>query len=314
MKWNEIESVDDLREKCPYEFDYTDLELTKDWLKLKKTTSYKKGSQFKPGLKWCQQYYPNFFDIQNDRGMSFQDCWNDDVIMQRVLDWGRKGMSQCWTSWVRRAVYLVGGLPNSSMYRPHFARQIIQDHFDDGFSGVLFDPCAGWGGRMLGTISTGWEYVACEPNPETFKNTHILLGDLPRDLSDKPKVTLHNIPAEEFSYDLKVDVVLTSPPYFNLEVYTDDGEQSYNKHNTYEAWCNDWFLPLIEKSVGMLKLGGVSAWNVMNTSKFDMVTPLFEKHKQLGFTLVETYGFDSPLAYMRKLKNKDVTYVFKKEG
>jgi tRNA G10 N-methylase Trm11 len=178
------------------------------------------------------------------------------------------------------------------------------------YEGRVFDPCMGWGGRLLGTVAQGWHYTGCDPNKETFANLQRMISFLGIDNS----ISIHNIGAEEFDFSAidPVDVVVTSPPYFNLEIYTTDKEQSYNKHDTYISWRDGWYVPLIEQSLSILKDDGISAWNVMNFKKNDLVGDLISTHKKHGWNIVGTVGFDSPLSNMRKLKNKDVTYIFKR--
>lgn len=292
-----------------YRYNYSEKELLADWVKLKNTSEFKSGSQFKPGLKLCQHYFPNFWNIKSSKGISFADCWQDSKLMADVLQWGKTGMSQLWLSWIRRAIFMRAGLPNSSFYRPHFSRQIILNTNIE--EGLLFDPCAGWGGRMLGTVSAGWHYVACEPNVETYNNLMRLINFL----GIQNSVTLHNIPAEDFDYKSlqgKVDIVLTSPPYFNLEVYTNSTNQSYHKHNTYQTWVNDWLEPLITNSIGMLKKDGLSCWNAMNFNSCKMATDVIDIHAKLNYNIKYTLGFQSPIANIRTVKNKDLTYVFAK--
>lgn len=298
---NELMAID-------YRYSYTDAELMADWNALKKTRQFKTGAQFKPGMKLCQHFFPNFWNIQNNNGLSFADCWKDYELMDKVRKWGKEGMSQLWLSWIRRAVFMAGGLPNSSFYRPHFSRQIIlESKFD---TGLLFDPCAGWGGRMLGTVSAGWHYVGCEPNIETYNN----LVKLIEFLDIKDSVTLLNIPAENFDYKSlnKVEIILTSPPYFNLEVYNDEETQSYNKHNTYQSWVTNWLEPLILNSTSTLKEDGLSCWNAMNFNKCPMATDVIDIHNKLNYTVKYTLGFQSPIANIRTVKNKDLTYIFTK--
>jgi hypothetical protein len=291
-----------------YRYNYTDDELRKDWKKLVDVTQFKTGSQFKPGMKLCQHFFPNFWNIENENGLSFAKAWQDPVVMDKVRVWGLQGMSQLWLSWIRRAVYMASGLPNSSFYRPHFTKQVTM--MTGKKTGTLFDPCAGWGGRMLGTVANGWNYVACDPNVETFENLNRLIDFL--DIRDRVK--LYNIPAENFDFDSlnSVDVVLTSPPYFNLEVYTKDGEQSYNKHGTYDKWLECWLQPLMVNCLNKLADDGISAWNVMNFKKNDIVKNVLDIHEKNGYTMFDTVGFQSPLANIRNLKNKDVTYLFRK--
>ena len=291
-----------------YRYHYTDIELLTDWRVLCDAQTFKTGAQFKPGMKLCQHFCENFWTIQNDKGLSFAEVWKDPVVMSKVLNWGKKGMSQLWLSWIRRAVYLCAGLANSSYYRPHLSKQITM--MTGKSHGVLFDPCVGWGGRMLGTVANGWEYVGCEPNLETYH--HLLrMVDF---LEINKSVSLYPIPAERFSADVMVDVVLTSPPYFNLECYSTDTHQSYNQFPTYEQWSAEWLQPLIRRGLSMLKPDGLSAWNVMNFKKYPLVDDVMRTHTQAGWTLKTTVGFQSPLANIRKLKNKDVTYIFVKSS
>ena len=291
-----------------YRYNYSDQELLKDWENLRKTVSFKKGAQFKPGMKLCQHFFDNFWNIENDKGQSFAKSWQNYELMDQVREWGLEGMSQLWLSWIRRAVYMRAGLPNSSFYRPHFSKQVCM--MTGKFDGRVFDPCMGWGGRLLGTTANMWQYVGCDPNIETFTNLQKMVNFI----GVSNQISIHNIGAEEFDYAKidPVDVVITSPPYFNLEVYTIEENQSYNKHVSYDAWQNNWYVPLIENCLSILKDDGISAWNVMNFKKNDMVGSLISTHEKHGWKLFDTIGFDSPLANMRKLKNKDVTYLFRK--
>lgn len=291
-----------------YRYHYTEKELLADWEKLRKTQSFKTGAQFKPGMKLCQHYFPNFWEIEDSKGKSFTKAWQDPIVMDRVRLWGLSGMSNLWLSWIRRAVYMAAGLPNSSFYRPHFAKQITK--MTGKIEGTLFDPCAGWAGRLLGTVANGWDYIACEPNKETFDGIHRVLDLIQTDCD----VRVYNIPAEQFNFanQKKVDVVLTSPPYFNLEVYNQDSTQSYHKYNEYAVWRDQWLEPLIVNCLSILKDDGISAWNVMNIKGKDFVGDVLSIHEKHGWKLVDTVGFQSPLNNIRKLKNKDVTYLLKK--
>ena len=55
---------------------------------------------------------------------------------------------------------------------------------------TVFDPCIGWGGRMIGTTCLGedYHYTGCEPFTKTFSGLENIVRDL--DISDN--VTLYN--------------------------------------------------------------------------------------------------------------------------
>lgn len=292
-----------------YHFHYSTDELINDWNRLKSVKSFKTGSQWKPGLKLSQHFCKNFFDIETKNGKSFAKVWKDPIIMDKVRLWGLEKMSGLYMSWIRRAVYMASGMHNPSFYRPHLAKQIIID--TNKFRGTLFDPCAGWGGRMLGTVAAGWEYIACEPNITTYN--HLL--EIIDFLGISNVVTLHNIPYEDFSINSlsDIDVVLTSPPYFDLEIYDSTTNQSYVKFNSQENWMTNWYLPMVENNLSILSDDGISCYNVMNGKCVDIVEKTIEIHKKHGYVLKNQLGIESPFKnYKKKLNRADLTYIFSK--
>jgi hypothetical protein len=291
-------------------FNYSNKELIQDWQRLKSIRTFKSGSQWKPGLKLCQQFCKNFFDIKATNGKTFKSIQSDYAEMEKVLEWGREKMSRLYISWLRKAIYMRWGGHNPTYYRPHLAKQIIYKTKKN--DGILLDPCVGWGGRMLGTVSAGWKYIGCEPNIETFNNVNKIVDFI----SLHNLVNLYNIPFENFDLDSidDVDIVLTSPPYFNLESYNDDLTQSYNKFNAYDDWVNNWLLKLIEVCANKLKKDGLSCWNVMDFKNTKLVDAVIQKHKDIGFELIDAIGIDSPfINYKKSLNKKDLTYIFQRK-
>lgn len=285
-----------------YRYSFTADELASDWQRLVSCTEFKTGSQFAPGIKLCKHFCDEIWSVEDARGMSFELAWNDYEIMDKVREWGLRSMSKLWLSWVRRAVYMVSGLPNTSFYRPHFAKQLISMSGIE--SGVLFDPCAGWGGRMLGTLAGGWEYIGVDPNKDAIDDLRLILSTIGRDAN------LSLSAVEDTEIPERADIVLTSPPFYDLERYSDDQTQSYNRFASYDKWESEWLVPLIKRCLSILPPWGLSAWNVMNYRGHDLVGAVVSAHNDCGFGLVGTLGFNSPLANIRNLRNKDVTYIF----
>ena len=61
-------------------YKFTEKELRDDWERLKKVEQFKTGSQWKPGLKICQQFCDNFFDIKSN-GKCFNDVFAIPILM-----------------------------------------------------------------------------------------------------------------------------------------------------------------------------------------------------------------------------------------
>jgi hypothetical protein len=220
----------------------------------------------------CEHFFPNFYDIKC-KGKSFEQLWKNVDNLEKILKWNRKSHSTPYLSELKRGIYFCCGLTKSTMFRPHLAK-IITNSFDGD---KVLDPCCGWGGRLLGAIASGKTYTGFEPNKDTYDNLNRLVDFL----GVGEAVTLYNDVVENVDkYNIKdVDIVLTSPPYFNLEVYCDNPRQSENRFETYQEWSEGWLRDVIGKVVFTLKEDGVSCWNVHNVNKMTMIEDVEKYHK-----------------------------------
>ena len=294
-------------ENVSFNYSYSDPDLLKDWNSLIKWNARvdTMASTQRVGMKLCEHFFPNFFDIENKDGNSFKSLWTADKL-EKVLRWNRKSHSTPYLSELRRGIYFNYKLAKSTMYRPQMAKMVVTNL---GAKRVL-DPCAGWGGRMLGTIAAGAEYVAFEPNTETYEG----LLNLSKFLGIQDKVRIIKDSALEMDkYDIgEFDLILTSPPYFDLEVYSHEDTQSIKGCDTYSIWVNNFLKPLIELSISHMKVDGWSCWNVHNVGKMKMIDDVKEIHN--GFNNQKMFSVISSKRQTNKIKsnnkNSDVTICY----
>lgn len=291
---------------------YSDQQLQTDWSKLKIWDTNKKeiNSTSRTGMKLCEHFFPNFYDIQDRNGNSFRKLWKDASVLQKVLEWNRKCHSTPYLSELKRGVYFCGGLCKSTMYRPQMAKLITKN------CKRVLDPCMGWGGRLLGSVSNGSHYVGFEPNTETFSNIKKMVDFL--QIGDR--VTLICDDALNMdSYDFpSVDTVITSPPYFDLEIYSKEQTQSINGRASYDKWVSDFLSPLIYKCTSRLNIGGRSCWNVAKVGKNDMWKSVDSIHSTIGYQKNDEYGVKSSARQVNQVRSKnrktvDCTVVYSKE-
>jgi 16S rRNA G966 N2-methylase RsmD len=307
------EKVEQLAEELvniDYKTKYTDSELKKDWNSLKHFLTSQNGtsSTVRVGMKLCEHFFPNFYNIKNSKGMSFSNSWNRENLV-KVLRWNRKSHSTPYLSEIKRGIYFCTGLTKNTMFRPHLAKTIVSY-----FQGeTVLDPCAGWGGRMLGTLAAGKKYIGFETNEETYS----ALKNLSHFLGEKP--TLYNTGAENISTTLqqKVDIVLTSPPYYNLEIYSEQKTQSENMYPTYTDWKEKWLSSIIQQSIASLNENGVSCWNVHNVGKMKMIEDVKSIHNAVGYKEQKTFFLTSSKRQSnqnteRNEKNADITICYTK--
>jgi hypothetical protein len=122
----------------------------------------------------------------------------------------------------------------------------------------FLDPSAGWGDRLISAIAYGCEYTGVDPSECMNPIYHNIIQELvPSDKRDNYKIIQNGFESTRIEPNY-YDLVFTSPPFFDFEVYekTQNQAQSIEKFNTLELWLKGFLLPLTEKSYNALKIGG----------------------------------------------------------
>jgi len=102
-------------------------------------------------------------------------------------------------------------------------------------------------------------YVGIDPNKNLFGNYNKMVNEYN---SDNKKITLLNECAENVNISNKFDFIFTSPPYFNIERYTQEENQSFKKYRKLENWLELFLFNVIGKFWENLEIGGHMAINI----------------------------------------------------
>ena len=97
----------------------------------------------------------------------------------------------------------------------------------------VYDPCAGWGERMMTCGKLGVSYEGCDINSELFEGYKKLY-----ELIDGFKPVLHNNDSANQLVVSDADAVITCPPYKNIEVYSDNGAENLSDED-FAAWWGE---------------------------------------------------------------------------
>lgn len=123
----------------------------------------------------------------------------------------------------------------------------------------------GFGGRMLGALSSknNYRYVGTDPCTETMYHLHQLGEYIEQVTGREDSYELHCCGSEEFKGPKNsIDFAFSSPPYFNLEVYSDEPTQCFNKFPELEEWLEGYVRATIKNIKYMLKPGKFYAVNI----------------------------------------------------
>lgn len=147
----------------------------------------------------------------------------------------------------------VNGTQYINEFPPHVARGMAIKYGVDRNSKVL-DPCAGWGGRMIGVSTVCDSYTAFDPSSQTYSGLLNLRDDFLGRVSPTFTADIRNSCFEDSDLTPNTyDFAITSPPYYDTEEYSNESTNSLNRYATFELWCEGFFFPMIEKVLIALK-------------------------------------------------------------
>lgn len=179
----------------------------------------------------------------------------------------------------------------------------------------VWDPSAGWGGRLLGALSVEdgrhLTYLGNDPNTDhnttpgrtkyheiaDFYGSHVSKGGIFG--SPHTELKFWQQGSEEMHYEPdfqqykgKVSLVFTSPPYFAKERYSEDPAQSCIKFDNYDDWRDGFLKETLKTAYEWLRPGGYLAWNIANATFGGDRLPLqddsYRMMEDLGLKYVET--------------------------
>lgn len=259
---------------------HTETEMIADWNKLcSKDVGLTVSCRCRQGMLLLENFQPHIWETEGPNGKSISKLWNNADLRAKVLERTAKHKKTIYKSEIRRNLAFYSHAPLPTMYRPLLTKGIVTT---TSAMNVL-DPCIGWGGRMLGTLCVeGSTFTGCEPSTRTFAGLQAMAALC--GVADR--AFLHCAGAEDVLPTLasgEYDMVLTSPPYFTLEVYCHEDTQSVKKFATWEQWVMNWLDPVIRECLRCLKPTGVSAWSVKNMPKYKLKDAVFAIHKKYGW-------------------------------
>lgn len=185
---------------------------------------------------------------------------------------------------VRAALaFMQFDIGSGTAFPPFHARFFADKFLPKDAEGIVVDPCAGWGGRLLGTLlvnrSHHVHYYGTDPeirNKEAYEGlTRRVNVWLKKELLGTRDATIFYKPFEDWintkkaiSLRNKVDLVITSPPYFAAELYnTKNSLQSANRYPEYGTWREQFYRRLLSGAFELLKPNGRFVLNIADVAE-----------------------------------------------
>jgi ubiquinone/menaquinone biosynthesis C-methylase UbiE len=203
----------------------------------------------------------------------------------------------------REALYNL--IPEATLFKVSVALSVY-----DIFKPVnILDCCSGWGDRLIAACvyaikNKNVVYQGYDPNRS--------LQTAYKEIMSQFNQLNFNVKCQPFEDSLInknfYDLVFTSPPYFDFEIYTTEPDQSVDKYVSYKAWLVYFLFPLVKKSFESLKDQGYLILHISDTKNMPKVAEFI--HDYILQTL--SYQYIGCIATQAPKKRAHPMWVYKK--
>lgn len=196
------------------------------------------------GHNYLKHYFHSYWKSSYKGELSPMQCWENDDVMKKVIEY-RIGCNNSGEIFDFSLLQLIRGISairkTISFFKPLLAAAIYKHYLKDRIEPVVLDPCAGFGGRMVGfkSVYRGGGYIGCEPNIETYNELCKMI-----EREDLSKCVVYNCKFEDLDISKlpPIDLTFTSIPYFDLETYSNP-----TNYYSFDHW-KDIFITSLYKA------------------------------------------------------------------
>jgi hypothetical protein len=264
-----------------------------------------------------------FYKVKTKKSKSVFEVFENDELFKKVL---KNRMGWCSSSEdgnIRPFIFgitdkmIIQGIRSSGLSKSisQFKIPIAQYLYDKYCikNGTILDYSAGWGSRLLGATSLNYKYIGIDPLTSDSLNLMI------QELNLEGWVIKGESEDETIYKNIKdIDLIIGCPPYFNLEIYSEDISQCYNKYNDYNDWLEKYWRNTVKNCFNKLKFNSkfiLIINEVCNKYKLreDMVKICEEEGLKI-FKIYKIKTIKSHLSFKKESVQKynDIVCVFEK--
>lgn len=232
----------------PYSFE----EILKDYEKLKQTTNNgsRTGSKFINFFTAIERLNTkgfrglSFFDVYYD----FNKLYDDKLYFKNCIDKTFKGQYFTYDELTKiKMLKQLNSLYNGAVgiFRPIIAKNIIQKYKPNN----MLDFTMGWGGRLVAACSLNInKYIGIDINTNLKPLYENMVSTLNKLSTTEIVLLFQDATSVDYS-KLDYDFVLTSPPYYNKEIYNNCDKK------TKKQWNDNFYIPIFKSTYEHMKKG-----------------------------------------------------------
>lgn len=237
-------------------------------------------------------FMPHLWEVSNEK-QSARNFWEDDEKLRKLIKTRFKHCTIISNENIRRGLRLQ--CKSATNFNPSLMKYLIETYGKK--DSTIYDFCAGFGGRFLGAAvaKNVKKYIATDPALKTYiglQNLNQWLID--QKIIDSNFAEFHQKKAEEFVPSEQADLIITSPPYYDKEIYSADNSQSAKIYKNYDNWFINFLLKSITTAVSILSQNGYLILSVTDTKRYPIYSDL---KKKLPYKLINDLKVQYPQTY-----------------
>jgi len=274
------------------------------------------------GMNLCSSFFPHTLDMASIGSLSQREIFMDDTMLRDCIERTLKYAKKTSISAVRHGLKTYKNNRSVTFFPPAWAKFIIENEFKNQDQLKVLDFSSGFGGRLIGSYASRKvsKYIGIDPLDLNINSTRKLYEIIEKHASLSNidfNMSLYCNTAENVlpKLDEKVDLILTSPPYFDKERYSKKNTQCYVKFSKYNQWVDGWLKPILKQSFSLLKSGGKMIIFASNWGKNPVGDSCHDIMQELtGNDICQTKFILPSVEYLRKNPSKryDTVWIAKK--
>lgn len=191
-------------------------------------------------------------------GNSIYNAWfHDEHFLKTVVTEAIKEHGEITPHTLREAIYSARVFQECPHERVTFTVdmfRMLTSHID-GIP-LIFDPCGGYGDRLLAAMCMEADYVGVEPNSDSHYGFREMIERYGNDDTEKYNMLNDYMPTASLPVNLisqGADLSMISPPSFDSEKYSEDEGQSIAIYPERDTWLVKFLFQTIHRTWTLLK-------------------------------------------------------------
>lgn len=241
------------------------------------------------GISTANHFHPHIWASRAIGMRSPVDAFEDDKALRKTMRLAIEYNNSLSDNSIRNMLRKVNGTQMCSNFRPSAAKTIYQRYWQGGK--YILDPSTGYGGRLLGFLSSGItaQYIGVDPNEDTCEGNEKLAAffnhadDIRMICNAFEDISIKTLPM--------IDLAFTSPPYFHKEIYSDGEKQSSNRYKDYGLWLTGFWHVVLENVYQLLNNACYFVVNIQDVKikkdTYPLIAHTIEHAQRIGFVLDE---------------------------